>query len=179
MLDLWRKFQSHPRAATILGLVLAFVIAVSDQASKAWILYGLNLPLHQQVEVLPFFSLTMVRNIGISYGFFSSGGPMRWVLAVFQLSASVALIVWMLRSFSTRLNIALGLIAGGALGNAIDRVRLGYVVDFLDFSKIHFKWVFNVADAAITVGVILMLYHFYLAKPDDAPDSAPVRSETK
>jgi signal peptidase II len=171
--------KNHPRKATILGLTIAFIIVVADQLSKAWILYGLNLPLHQQVEVWPFFSLTMVRNIGISYGLFNSGGPMRWVLAVFQLGASIALIAWVLRSFSLRLNIGLGLIAGGALGNAIDRVRLGYVVDFLDFSKIYFKWVFNVADAAISIGVVLMLYHFYIAKPDDAPAGAITGSDPK
>lgn len=150
-----------------LGLKLFWIIpliVVADQASKAWILYGLNLPLHGSVKILPFFALSMVHNDGISFGLLNSGGIMRWVLTLFQLVVA-GLLTWIVfRVQRPLLGVAFGLIAAGAIGNAIDRVRLGSVVDFLDFSGLMFPWVFNVADSAICIGIALLLWYFYRAE---------------
>ena len=96
---------------------------------------------------------------------------MRWVLAVFSLAVSIGLAVWVRKVARPLTAIAIGLIIGGALGNLIDRVRFGWVVDFLDFSGLHFPWVFNVADSGITVGVALLLAETLLT-PDKPKASA-------
>ena len=155
------------KPVTPLGLNLFWVVplvVLADQMSKAWILYGINLPLHGTVKILPFFSLSMVHNIGISFGLLGSGGIMRWVLTLFQLAVA-GLLVWIVfRVQRPLLGIAFALIAGGAIGNAVDRIRLGSVVDFLDFSGLFFPWVFNVADSAICIGIALLVWHFYKAE---------------
>ncbi len=160
MSDIQAQAQPHP-LVTRLGL-LAFVLALGivslDQLSKAWILNGLNLPQLGSVEVLPFFHLTMVWNPGVSFGLLRADADlMRWGLAGFQLVVAVCLALWARRADRPLLALALGLVIGGAVGNFIDRVRFGAVVDFLDFKGLHFPWVFNVADSAITVGVVLLI----------------------
>ena len=112
------------------------------------------------LEVLPIFNLTLVYNRGVSFGLFQSPEgqeAIRWTLAVFSLVVALGLIVWVRKVIKPLTAVAIGLIIGGALGNLIDRVRFGYVVDFLDFSGLHFPWVFNVADSGITIGVALLL----------------------
>jgi signal peptidase II len=137
---------------------LAVLTVLLDQLTKALILgQGLTVG-GGSIPVTSFFRLTLVYNPGISFGFLAASGPARWLLVVFALAAVIAAGVWA-RSLTRPLPaIALGLIMGGALGNnIIDRVRLGHVTDFLDFSPL-FPWVFNVADAAINVGAALLLY---------------------
>ena len=137
---------------------LAALVIVLDQASKYWILNIYDLPAKGSTPILPIFSLSMVWNRGVSFGLFRADVDLaRWGLAVFSLVVAVALALWARRNDRTLPALALGLVIGGAVGNLIDRVRFGAVVDFLDFSGLHFPWVFNLADSGITVGVALLL----------------------
>jgi signal peptidase II len=137
--------------------VAALVILV-DQLLKRWIVDGLGLAVGDSRALFWPLSLTLVRNDGISFGFFQTHAPWtRWALAGFSLAVSVGLAVWARRIERVMTAIAAGLILGGAVGNLIDRVRLGSVVDFLDVHPLVFPWVFNVADSGITVGVTLLL----------------------
>jgi len=147
------------------GLALAAIVLILDQLTKLGVLYGLNLQaLGDQVNILPFFSLTMVHNQGISFGLLTSGGLGRWLLVLFQFGMGLYLIDLARAKSDPWLVYSLGLIIGGAIGNGIDRFRLGYVVDFLDFSGTHiFPWVFNVADSAICIGVALLVWYFIRA----------------
>lgn len=108
-------------------------------------------------EVSPVFDITMVWNRGISFGAFQSEGIMRWVLTALIFIIIVGFVVWLLRIDRWISALALGLVIGGAIGNVIDRIRFGAVVDFLDFSDIWFIWIFNIADAAITIGALLLI----------------------
>lgn len=138
---------------------LAAAVLVVDQAVKAWILEGLDLPLRLSVDLVWPLRLTMVWNEGVSFGFLQARHDLaRWGLTAFALVVALALAAWARRADRRLLGVALGLIIGGAVGNAIDRARFGAVVDFIDVSALgFFPWVFNVADAAITIGVLLML----------------------
>ena len=143
---------------------IAYGIAVLtlglDQISKFWVLDILDLPSKFTVPVLPVFSLTMVWNPGVSFGLFKAGGELgRLLLAVFA-AVVVAVLGWWARNINRPLaSVGLGMVMGGAVGNnLIDRLRFGKVVDFIDVSGLgFFPWVFNVADSAITVGVILLM----------------------
>jgi len=154
-----------PQGSTVVGgfgwiaYAIAAVVVVVDQATKIWVTKGLDLEYRPPIDVTGFFRLSMVHNQGVSFGLFKNhADTMRWVLVAFSVLV-VALLVGWARKVERRLAaVALGLIIGGAIGNNwIDRVRFGWVVDFLDFSGLHFPWVFNVADSAITVGVVLLL----------------------
>jgi len=141
-----------------LTYALAVAVIGLDQLSKFWILNVFDLPARGSVKVLPVFNLSMVWNRGVSFGMFRAEVDLaRWGLAAFSLAVAVALVVWARKTERLLTAVALGLVIGGALGNLIDRVRFGAVVDFLDFSGLYFPWVFNVADSGITVGVILLL----------------------
>lgn len=152
------------------GLLLATGVFVLDQASKYWILEVLRfspagcLEGHfgcGQIELSPIFDLTMVWNYGVSFGMLKAGdGLARWALVAMSLVIA-GMFVWWMRSATRALTgWALGLVIGGALGNLVDRVRFGAVVDFLDFRGLYFPWIFNVADAAITVGAALLALDF-------------------
>ena len=144
----------------------ALLIIVVDQLTKAWILNGLGLRFEgQSVPVLPpVFSLTLVHNEGVSFGLFGDGSA-RWMLSIFSVVVAGILGWWALRAERRLLITAIGLIMGGAIGNVIDRIRFGWVVDFLDFSGTGvFPWVFNVADSAITVGVVLLILDSILSE---------------
>jgi signal peptidase II len=140
-------------------IVLAGVL-VSDLASKLWLYHVVDIAERQPIEVTSFFNLVLVWNRGISYGLFQQGTEFgRWALTVFKLVAGVGLTIWAWRSGEPRLNLGLALIAGGAFGNAVDRVLYGAVLDFAHFFWGSFSWyVFNIADAAIVVGVAILLY---------------------
>ena len=147
-----------PRIAyTAFGLAL--LIVVIDQLTKAWVISGLELQEMRQVAVLPpIFNLTWVENRGVSFGLFGDGSA-RWYLSLFAILISAALAWWALKADRRLLITAIGLVMGGAIGNVIDRVRFGFVVDFLDFSGTGvFPWVFNVADSAISIGVVLLIW---------------------
>lgn len=138
------------------GLALAMVVLILDQASKWWILTDVMTP-PRVIEVTGFFNLVLVWNPGISFGMFGDGEG-RWLLAGLAFAISVALVVWIARTARPCLVAALGLVVGGALGNALDRVIHGEVVDFLDFHLAGAHWpAFNLADSAITIGVVVML----------------------
>ena len=166
--------DSHPRAAVTrqgrLAYLVAIVVVVLDQLSKFWVLHVLDLPNRPPIHVLPFFQLNMVWNAGVSFGLLrADSGAGRWILVLFALAVIVALAVWARRVSRTFTAVALGLILGGALGNnLIDRVRFGAVADFLDFHGIgFFPWVFNVADSAITIGVVLLLLDSFIRPKEE------------
>ncbi len=147
----------------MLGLVAALLVLVADQASKWWILEVLQLEKLRQVVLLPVLNLTMVWNYGVTFGLltgFGEWGPL--ILAAVALAVVMALMVWLHRAESRMVAVAIGAIAGGAVGNVIDRVRFGAVVDFLH-AHIETRWgdfswyVFNVADAAIVCGVATLV----------------------
>jgi len=154
-----------------LAFGLAAAVLVVDQAVKAWILEGLDLPLRLSVDLVWPLRLTMVWNEGVSFGFLQARHDLaRWGLTAFALVVALALAAWARRADRRLLGVALGLIIGGAVGNAIDRARFGAVVDFIDVSAMgFFPWVFNVADAAITIGVLLMLLDSFRKDSPTAP----------
>jgi signal peptidase II len=144
--------------AGVLAYGLAVTIVALDQAVKAWILGGLRLATGVPRPVWGPLRLTLVENPGVSFGLFQSDVSWaRWALAAFSLIVAIALGVWARRAEKPYTGLALGLIIGGAVGNFIDRVRTGVVVDFVDVTALYFPWVFNVADSAITVGILLLL----------------------
>jgi signal peptidase II len=136
----------------------ALVVILLDQLSKFWILEGLDLREVGRVLIAPpIMNFTYVENDGVSFGLFG-GGSGRWILSLFPLVVAGFLGWWALKAERRTLIAAIGLVIGGALGNAIDRIQYGYVVDFIDFSGTGvFPWVFNVADSAINVGVLLLI----------------------
>lgn len=141
------------------GLLAALLVLIADQASKWWVLEVLRLPERGQVPVLPVLSLTMVWNQGVTFGLFHQSGEWGpWLLAGVSLAVVVALLVWLRRAESVLVAAALGAIGGGAVGNVIDRLRFGAVVDFLHAHAFGWSWyVFNVADAAIVCGVGVLI----------------------
>jgi len=144
----------------------ALLIIVVDQLTKAWVLDGLGLRFEGQSHPIfdPIFNITLVHNEGVSFGLFGDGSA-RWMLSVFSVVVAGVLGWWALKADRRLLVSAIGLIMGGAIGNVIDRIRFGFVVDFLDFSGTgFFPWVFNVADSAITVGVILLILDSVLSE---------------
>ncbi|HEY8565454.1 MAG TPA: signal peptidase II [Beijerinckiaceae bacterium] len=157
-----------------LGFLLAAATFLLDQASKLYLLFGLDLPLREPIRLLPFLDLVVVWNRGISYGLFQQGSDLgRYALVAISLVAAAGLLVWMSRAGSRLLAAALGLIAGGALGNAVDRVAYGAVFDFVHLHVGAWSWyVFNVADAAIVAGVAGLLYDSVVADRRDKPASA-------
>lgn len=148
-----------------LGVLAGLLVLAADQASKAWILYGLRLPALGSVAVLPVLNLTMVWNRGITFGLLRGDGPASaLLLAGVALAVVVALGLWLRRAESRLVAGALGAIAGGAIGNVIDRLRFGAVVDFIHAHAFGWSWyVFNVADAAIVCGVGALVLDSVLA----------------
>jgi len=137
---------------------LALTVIVLDQLSKHWILFVYDLPARISEQVVGPFFLTMVWNQGVSFGLLRADQDLgRWLLVAFSILVAIALAIWARRGDRTLMALALGLVMGGAIGNAIDRARFGAVVDFIDVSRLYFPWVFNIADAAISVGVVLLL----------------------
>lgn len=145
------------------GLTGAAISLLLDQGSKLLMLYvfGFKTMLPgASIDVLPFFNLVMVWNPGVSYGLFPAHG---WwgtaLLALFSLAAVGGLGVWLWKAHRRSLAIGLGMVIGGALGNLIDRLIYGKVADFFHFYAGHYDWyVFNIADCAISVGVMILLY---------------------
>ncbi len=164
---------AKPAARPLQGpnaFTIALAVIVADQLIKFWILGSVFPsacePFHPSPElytpctvpVFGPFNLSMVWNQGVSFGLFRGEAEwVRWALSAFSLVVAVALGFWARRVERPLLGIAIGLVMGGAIGNLIDRVRLGAVADFLDFQDLWFPWVFNVADSGITIGVVLLL----------------------
>ena len=167
-----------------LGYVVALLVFAADQLSK-WIVTGpLDLQLVREIALLPVFNLTWTENYGISLGLFTADSDTgRWILVAVTAAIAIGVAVWIGREKQRGDQIALGMVLGGALGNILDRVRFGYVVDFAD---LHFRgwpeqlcWsyangacrpflVFNVADAAISIGVVILLLRAFLLR-DERP----------
>jgi len=142
------------------GLATAVVVVVLDQLSKAAVLAFLaERAVGDRERVTSFFNLSLTYNRGISFGLFNGGAGLNALVFSFAAAAIVAvLIYWLSRVSTPFLAIAIGLIIGGAVGNVIDRLRLGAVVDFLDFHLGAVHWpAFNLADSAICIGVAAML----------------------
>lgn len=163
---------------TRVGLIAAVVTGVADQALKLWLLFVFDLANRGIVHLTPFVDLVLTWNRGISYGLFQQDGDLgRYVLLALVLAAVIALWIWLAHAESRLTAVAIGLIIGGAVGNAIDRLHWPGVMDFVLFHittpTFRFTWyVFNLADAAIVAGVIGLLYESFLGGgvPQKRPD---------
>jgi len=164
------KTTPHARFA----YALAVLLVVVDQLSKWWIVGPVDLPSLGRIPVLPpLFNLSMVWNRGVSFGLLRADADIgRWGLALFSIGIAIGLAIWARKLDRKLPTAAIGLVIGGAIGNVIDRIRLGAVIDFLDFSGLYFPWVFNVADMGVTVGVALLVLDSLINT------SPPTRAET-
>jgi len=158
-----------------LGVSVAALTCLVDQALKFWLLFDFDLANRGRFAVMPFFDLILTWNTGISYGLFQRQGQNgEWALRVFKLAAVIFLWVWLARATWRLTAAALGLIIGGAIGNAIDRLHWPGVMDFVLFhietASFEFRWyVFNFADVAIVAGVLVLLYESLLSGAAKAP----------
>jgi signal peptidase II len=146
------------------GIAVAIIAALIDQASKLYLLFVFDLPARGRVALTPFLDFVFIKNTGISYGLFQGSSALwQWALLGIKAAAVVLLVIWLARSTTRLTALSLGLIIGGAIGNAIDRFAYGFVVDFvlfhIDTATWRFYWyVFNLADVAIVAGVAGLLY---------------------
>ena len=160
-----------------LGFAVALVVLVLDQLAKWFVTHPLGLnQIGDQLVLLPIFNFTYTQNIGISLGQLPASSPLgRWLLVGLTAAIAIGVAVWIGRERNRIDRIALGMVLGGALGNILDRVRFGYVVDFAD---LHFgAWrpflVFNVGDAAISIAVVILLLRAFLARKDHEQGPEP------
>ncbi|TYR33461.1 signal peptidase II [Mesorhizobium microcysteis] len=162
-----------------LGLPIALLALTADQVSKWMILNHVMAP-PQVIPITGFFNLVLGRNTGVSFGLFGDASP--WALIALTLAIVAGLLVWLQRAEHRLTAVSLGLIAGGALGNLIDRLRHGAVTDFLDFYLATYHWpAFNLADVAIVSGVGLLLLESILPRdeakgPKKHPDVDPMKA---
>lgn len=163
----------------LLGLLAAAIVFLIDQGVKFWVTGPLGLKSVGDVqEIVSFFALRFTKNFGVSLGLFTAGSPEgRWALVAMTGAIALFVFVWLLRERKLPEIAALGLVLGGALGNIRDRFSFGYVIDYAD---LHFgEWrpflVFNIADAAITLGVLIILARSLLSrdKPETTASPAP------
>jgi lipoprotein signal peptidase len=160
-----------------LGIIAGLLVLGVDQASKYWVLNVLDLPDLRQVVLLPVLNLTMVWNQGVTFGLLNGlGSWSHFVLAGIALAVVGALFLWLRRADNALAALSIGSIAGGAVGNVIDRLRYGAVVDFIHAHIGAWSWyVFNVADAAIVCGVaVLILETQFLRRSKPGPGGGPV-----
>ncbi|MEM1149427.1 MAG: signal peptidase II [Pseudomonadota bacterium] len=175
--------MSH-RLRVILAFVLIPLVVVVDQWTKALVLDEPRFRALEcldasircgKIEISHVFDLTMLWNRGMSFGMLQSEGIMRWVLVVVSLAIAVGFGIWLAQAVRRVTGFALALVVGGAIGNVIDRVRFGAVVDFFDFSGIwppyFFNYVFNVADAAISVGAVLLFFDQFILSREKHPEA--------
>ncbi len=153
------------------GVIVALAVLALDQASKLWLLFVFDIAHRGTVRITPFFDLVLAWNVGVSFGWFQNDGPIaQTILMLVKAAAVIVLAIWMARSKTLMATLALGLIIGGAIGNAIDRFAYGAVVDFALFhvqlAGNTYNWyVFNFADVAIVAGVAALLYDSFLGEP--------------
>lgn len=146
---------------------VAAVTLVLDQISKLWILGLLGREQGATLPLLGPIHLTMVHNYGMSFGLLKNSDWGRWLLTGFSILVVIGLAIWARKAVKLLPALGIGMIIGGAIGNnLIDRVLYGYVVDFIDVSRLHFPWVFNVADSGISIGVALLLLDSFLTGED-------------
>ncbi|MDX9860725.1 MAG: signal peptidase II [Rhodospirillales bacterium] len=161
------------RSVVRLGLGMVILVFGLDQATKWWILESVMQP-PRVMPVTPFFNLVMVWNRGVSFGMFNQDSAYNaWIFTALALAISAVLVVWMWRADNRLIGVAIGLIVGGALGNAVDRLRFGAVADFLDFHVMGYHWpAFNVADAGISIGAVLLLADALFSRPEKPKNKA-------
>ena len=153
------------------GVIAALAVLALDQASKLWLLFVFDIGHRGAVQLTPFLDLVLAWNVGISFGWFQNDSAVAQTgLMIVKAVAVVVLAIWMARSRTLMSTVALGLIIGGAVGNAIDRFAYGAVVDFalfhLQIAGSTFNWyVFNLADVAIVAGVAALLYDSFMGTP--------------
>ncbi len=157
----------------IAGLILAALVLAADQASKYVILHGLHLQDGHRLILLPILNLVLVWNHGITFGMFAGAGE-KILLASIASVVIATLFIWLWRSHNWITCLAVGAIAGGAIGNVVDRLRYGAVVDFLQahLGIVAFPWVFNVGDSAICCGVAVLMLESLLQPKPVAPNGA-------
>lgn len=160
------------------GLAIALAVIVADQATKLWML-DLVFDPPRRIELLPVLDLIPVWNRGVSFGLFDSDSAAApYLLAGLSIVVAIALAIWLRRAVTRRLRVGLALVIGGALGNVVDRFRFGAVVDFIDAHWGAWHWpAFNIADSAITVGVLLVVLDS-LIEPDQRAKEGPGAGET-
>jgi signal peptidase II len=160
------------RTWRVLGLGVAALVFLADQAVK-WLVAGpLQLRERGTIELLSFFDLRWVENYGVSMGFLTADGPLgRWLLVGLTATIATGVVIWLWRERQRADVVALGMVLGGAVGNILDRMRFGHVVDYADlhFGTWHPFLVFNVADAAITVGVLLLVLRALITREGRDP----------
>ncbi|WP_114521106.1 signal peptidase II [Altererythrobacter sp. ZODW24] len=168
--------------ARLIGLAVAALIFVVDQYIKSLMLGPLALREKGTIELIPFFDLTWAQNFGVSLGMFEATSPeMRWGLVAVTALIAFIVFIWMMREKAFGDILGLSMILGGALGNIRDRFNLGYVVDYADLHIGTFRpfLIFNLADAAITIGVLIILARaFFLRDKDDNEPAVETATET-
>jgi len=151
--------EKMPNQSALLWLWLSLLVVVLDQVTKVWIDSSLNY--NQPLAVLPFFDLRLLYNEGAAWSFLATaGGWQRWFLTGLAIVVSIILVVWLsrLKQRYCLLAVALALVLGGAVGNVIDRIIYGYVIDFIDVYYNAWHWpAFNLADSAISLGAIILI----------------------
>jgi signal peptidase II len=171
-----------PRRARVLGIGIAALVFIVDQLLKWWVVGPLDLMRVGQIYVMPVFNLTFTQNYGVSLGLFEARSATgQWILVGVTAGIALFVAIWLLREKLMGDIAGLALVLGGALGNIVDRATVGYVIDYAD---LHFgEWrpflIFNLADAAITIGVLFILARSFLSRekrPDDEPEQAPGES---
>jgi len=156
------------------GITIALIVFLADQLAKWFVSGPLHLQEVAQITILPIFNFTWTENNGISLGLFNATTEVgRWMLVGVTSAIAVAVAVWIGRERHRWDQAALGMILGGALGNILDRVRHGYVVDFADLHFGAFRpfLVFNVGDAAISIGVVILLLRAFLMRGEEPKES--------
>ncbi|WP_209349161.1 signal peptidase II [Pontixanthobacter sp. CEM42] len=165
----------------MIGLAIALIIFAADQWIKDYVTGPLEINrIGDYVEILPFFDLRFTQNFGISLGLFEATSPeMRYALVAVTALIALVVFIWMLREKAFGDILGLSLILGGALGNIVDRYTLGYVVDYADLHFGDFRpfLIFNVADAAITIGVVIILARsFFVRDKEEEQDIEPAQT---
>ena len=166
------RVSASERRNRTYGYILALMVFVLDQATKWVVTFPLQLEKFREIELVSFFRLAWVENRGVSMGYLTAGSETtRWLLVGLTTAIALFVAIWLWREKRRDDAWGLALVLGGALGNIVDRIRFGYVVDFMD---LHFgEWrpflVFNVADAAITIGVLLLLLRALLTRKEKPP----------
>ena len=172
------SFENNIVRLRVIGLSIALVVFIFDQLSKWWILTEV-MPIPTVIRVTSFFNIVIAYNRGISFGMFDSGSPWgSWILIAVALGIVALLLSWLMKGESLMSALAIGLIIGGALGNVVDRIRLGAVVDFLDFYIGSNHWpAFNLADTAITLGAAALIFEALKTEPEQPKNNGNIDTD--
>ena len=163
---MWKSLNFARVLETLLGIIF---LVLMDQCMKIFISNIMLNNSFEDMQLLPFLNIVFVRNTGVSFGMFSEWGILgRYFFSIFSIVVGCFLILLAIFSDTKVFRISIGLISAGALGNAIDRVYFGGVIDFIDFFIYNFHWpAFNFADICITLGVILLLFDNIFSKKNE------------